>query len=267
MKPKVRDTLNKIIDRFKSGDIPEAVAYSMFPFNDAPSANWSLTNRTLMFLSGSMDAREIRQWNSVGRFVKRGTKAFYILVPYMKHVEDDLGEQTHKLMGFGVCPVFRVEETDGEPLEYENIEVPNFPLIEKAREWNVDVRAVPGNYKYFGYYVPDRKEIAVTTANESVFFHELSHCAHHILNDGILTGQDPLQEIVAELSAQALALIVGRSVADYAGNGFRYIEKYSQKAGLTVHTACLKVLAETEKVLNLILTEKADIREEYRSVA
>jgi len=29
MTPKVRETLNTIIDRFKSGDIPEAVAYSI----------------------------------------------------------------------------------------------------------------------------------------------------------------------------------------------------------------------------------------------
>ena len=87
MKPKVKDTLNKIIERFKSGDIPEAVAYSMFLFPDVPSAKWSLTNRTLMFLTGTMDARGIRQWNAVNRYVKRGTKAFYILVPYLKQVE------------------------------------------------------------------------------------------------------------------------------------------------------------------------------------
>lgn len=267
MNPKVRDTLNKIIDRFKSGDIPKAAAYSMFPFSDVPSANWSLTNRTLMFLSGTMDARGIKQWNSVGRFVKRGTKASYILVPYLKVIEDDLNEQRHKLMGFGVSPVFRAEDTDGEPLEYKNIEVPDFPLMEKAKQWGINVKAVPGNYRYFGHYAPDRKEIAVATASESVFFHELSHCAHHRLNGGIISGQDPLQEIVAELSAQALALIVGKSVEDVSGYGYRYIEKYSRKAGLTVPTACLKVLAETEKVLNLVLTGKADRGEDYRAAA
>ncbi len=254
MKPKVRDTLNKIIDRFKSGDIPEAVAYSMFPFPDVPSARWSLTNRTLMFLAGTMDGRGIRQWNKTNRYVKSGTKAFYILVPYLKHIEDDLGEQRHILMGFGVSPIFRVEDTEGEPLEYENIEVPDFPLIVRAREWGINVKAVPGNYKYFGYYSPGQKEIAVATSSECVFFHELAHCAHHIIKGGLLTGQDPLQEIVAELSAQALALMVGKSAEETMGNGYRYIEKYAKKTDMQVHTACLKVLAETEKVLNLILT-------------
>ena len=267
MKPKVKDTLNKIIERFKSGDIPEAVAYSMFPFPDVPSAKWSITNRTLMFLTGTIDARGIRQWNAVNRYVKRGTKAFYILVPYLKQVEDDLGEQRHILMGFGVSPVFRAEDTEGEPFEYANIEVPDFPLMVRAHEWNINVKAVPGNYKYFGYYSPSRKEIAIATSSECVFFHELAHCAHHIIKGELLTGQDPLQEIVAELSAQALALMVGKSAEDTTGNGYRYIEKYAQKADMQVHTTCLKVMSETEKVLNLILTGRVESRNSIKKAA
>jgi hypothetical protein len=154
MKPKVRNTLNKIIERFKSGDIPEAVAYSMFPFPDVPSSRWSLTNRTLMFLNGTMDGRGYQQWQQANRYVKKGSKAFYILVPYLKQVEDDLGEQRHTLMGFGVSPVFRVEDTEGKPFEYKNIQVPDFPLMVRAHEWSIDVKAVPSNYKYFGYYSP-----------------------------------------------------------------------------------------------------------------
>ena len=42
--------------------------------------------------------------------------------------------------------VFRVEDTDGEPLDYQKMELPEFPLIEKAKEWGIFVKAVPGNY-------------------------------------------------------------------------------------------------------------------------
>lgn len=135
MTPRVKETLNKIIERFESSDIPEAVAYSMFPIPDLPCSKWSLLNRTLVFLSGSMDVRGIRQWIRVNRYVKKGSKAIYILVPYVKHIEDDLGENKHKLLGFGVSPVFRVEDTQGELLEYENIEVPKFPLMDRAHDW------------------------------------------------------------------------------------------------------------------------------------
>ena len=139
MNSKVQQTLNLVLEKFESGDIPEAVAYSMFPLPDVPSARWSLLNRTLMFLNGTMDARGIRQWNRANRFVKKGTKAFYILVPYIKSVEDE-GDDQQVLVGFGLKPVFRVEDTDGEPLEYETIELPTFPLIDRAKSWGIDVK-------------------------------------------------------------------------------------------------------------------------------
>jgi len=41
-------------------------------------------------------------------------------------------------------PVFRVEDTDGQPLEYERIELPELPLMEKATEWRISVKAVLG---------------------------------------------------------------------------------------------------------------------------
>jgi hypothetical protein len=270
MKPKVKEALNKIIERFESGDIPEAVAYAMFPIpNTLPCSNWSLINRTLVFLSGSMDARGIKQWNSVNRFVKPGTKAIYILVPFIRKVEDDLGENQHRLLGFSVAPVFRVEDTDGgEPLEYENIEVPDLPLMDRAHEWGISIKAVPGNYKYYGFYAPGRREIALATSQECVFFHELAHAGHHIVKGNLQKGQDPLQEIVAELCASALALMVGKSIEDTTGNSYRYIQKYSEQLNMSVHTACLKVLADTEMVLNLLIHNNLNGEETpYQKVA
>jgi len=41
MNNKVKQVLNVILDKFKSGDIPEAVAYSVFPIPDIPSSKWS----------------------------------------------------------------------------------------------------------------------------------------------------------------------------------------------------------------------------------
>lgn len=122
MNDRFKNVPNSILKKFETGDIPEAIAYSMFPFPDVPSARWSLLNRTLQFLHGTMDARGIRQWNKVNRFVKKNTMAFYILVPYIKKIEDN-GEEKQVLIGFGTKAVFKVEDTDGEPLEYENIEL------------------------------------------------------------------------------------------------------------------------------------------------
>jgi hypothetical protein len=256
MTPKVKEVLDKIIERFERGDIPEAIAFSMFPIPDLPCSKWSLINRTLVFLAGSMDARGFRQWNSVNRSVKKGTKAIYIQVPYFKKDKEE--EDKQKLMGFGASPVFKVEDTDGEPLDYQKINLPELPFIERANEWGISVKAIPGNYSYYGYYSANRKEISLATSEENVFFHELAHAAHHRLQGQMKRGQDPLQEIVAELSASALAMMAGREIDKSIGHSYQYISEYAEKLNLGPHAACLKVLAETEKVLNLIVKNGAD---------
>ena len=255
MNDRIKQVLDGIMERFKSGDIPKAVAYSMYPMaEDVPSSRWSLVNRILMFFAGTADARGYKQWLKADRYVKKGSKGFHILVPYIKRTEDDeTGEEKETLVGFMCRSVFRYEDTDGEPLDYEQIELPELPLLERAQEWGLSVRAIPGNYRCYGYYSSKRKEIALATSEEKTFFHELSHAAHEKIKRGLKRGQDPFQEIVAELSAQALCHLVGKQANNTFGNSYRYIEGYAEKAKLTPHAACLKVMSQTAKVLNLIL--------------
>ena len=260
MNDKVKQVLNGILERFRTGDIPQAVAFSMFPIADTPSARWSLLNRTLMFLAGTNDGRGLKQWNRVNRRVSKGAKAFYILVPFIKKTEDkETGDERQVLMGFMCKPVFRVQDTNGDPLDYEQIEVPVFPLIERAREWGIQVSAISGNYRYAGYYSPSRKEIALATDEESVFFHELSHAAHEKIKNGLKGGQEPFQEIVAELSAQALCKLVGKQPTDHLGNSYKYIEHYATRVKMSPLRACAKVLAEVEQVLELLLKGQENI--------
>jgi len=268
MNDKVKQVLNAILDRFKNGDIPQSVAYSMFPIPDIPSSKWSILNRTLMFLAGSQDARGFCQWKEVNRYVKKGSKAFHILVPNIKKAEDsETGEKKAHLAGFLARGVFRYEDTDGDPLDYEQLELPAIPLIEKADEWGIPVKAIPGSYSYKGYYSSSKKLIALATKQECVFFHELSHCAHDKIQGGLKRGQDPIQEIVAELSAQALCRIVGKDGDKYLGNSYRYIERYAEKINIAPYSACLKVMSETERVLNLILEGDSDNRQYIEKIA
>jgi hypothetical protein len=252
MNTNVRGVLNSILDRFKNGDIPAAVAFSMFPIADIPSAKWSLLNRTLMFFAGTQDGRGYRQWQAANRYVKKGAKAFYILVPCI-YKEKDGDEETEFLKGFKCSPIFRYEDTEGEELDYLQIELPPLPLITRAEEWGIAVRAIPGNYRYAGYYSSKNQEIALATKDECIFFHELAHAAHKKTKGQLKSGQDPLQEIVAELSAQALCRLVGKTNDQYLGNSYKYIETYAEKIKLSPLAACTRVMGEVEKVLHLIL--------------
>ncbi len=254
MNQKVREVLTVILDRFKTGDIPEAIALASYPRINVPSNKWSLLNRTVMFLSGTYDARGFRQWKEVNRSVKKGSKAIYILVPSIrKSTDQETEEEILILKGFIGGPVFKVEDTDGEPLEYEELVLPDLPLLDRAEEWGIEVKAIPGNFRYYGYFSSQRKEIALATKAECVFFHELAHASHEKVKGKLKPGQDPVEEIIAELAATALCKLVGKDPKDNLGNSYQYIEKYATKAKLNPISACLTVMSETEKVINLIL--------------
>ena len=253
MNEKIKQVLQSIIEKFKNGDIPEVIAYSTFPISNIPAAKWSLLNRMLMLISGTNDARGFRQWEGVGRHVKEGAKAITILAPRFIKKQPENGEDGKVILaGFLSIPVFRVEDTEGEPLDYQKIELPELPLIEVAQKWGISVKAIPGNYFYAGCYSQDRKEIALATKEETIFFHELAHAAHERVLGELKKGQDWRQEVVAELSAAVLCKIVGKTTK-FLGNNYQYIEKYAKEANLTPWQASLKVMNNVEKVLTLIL--------------
>ena len=257
MNEKVKQALESIVQRFKEGNVPEAIAFSIFPIPNIPASQWSLLNRTLMFFAGTNDARGFRQWQEVGRHVKKGSKAFTILAPrFIKKDTEDEEETKTILVGFLAIPVFRVEDTEGKPLDYQKIELPELPLMEVAKEWGISVRAIPGNYRYFGYFSQDRREIALATEEECVFFHELVHAAHQRVLGELKRGQDWKQEIVAELGAAVLSKVVGKT-SKHLGNSYRYIEQYAKSANLIPWQGCVKVMSDTEKVLNLIMSWKS----------
>ena len=265
-----QDALSGILQEFQQGTIPEAIALAMFPRADIPSAKWSLLNRLLMVLAGTGDARGIKQWNRVGRRVKKGARALRIFAPRIirfkpkqqtdqsETEEQESGatakiQEQKRIAGFLLIPVFRVEDTEGEPLTYETLEVPDLPLMEVARAWGLEVNAIPGNSGFYGCFNAATGEISLASQEEKVFFHELSHAAHSRL--GLLKGCARWQrEMVAELSAAVLCRVCGRQPDENLGESFGYLERESEKAGLPVTQACLAVLSDVEATLNLVFS-------------
>lgn len=253
MNDKVRNVLDNIVERFADGKtIPKAIALSMFPVSILPMNKWSLMNQIICYLTGLTDFRGFQQWREVNRFVKKGEHATYILVPRFKKNEEENKEEKSYLIGFLVAPVFAVEQTQGEELEYQKLELPPFPLIDRAKELGVNVEVIPGNYEHYGYYSPTKNIIALASPEECVFFHELCHLADDKLNK-LKVCQDPLQEIVAELGSFALCKILSLDGDKHIGTHYRYIERYAKDLGITAHSAVIRVLSRTEKVLKLIL--------------
>ena len=119
---KARSALSEVARMFETGDIPETIAIVVFPRLNVPSARYSLLNRLLLAAGGTADARGIRTWNQVGRRVKKGSRAIWIFAPIIYRVrregDEDEKESTEQIIrGFRLVPVFRVEDTEGEPIE------------------------------------------------------------------------------------------------------------------------------------------------------
>ena len=260
---KAKDCLKSIVELFKSGDVPKALAVATIPpQTDIPSAKWSMGNRILQFLADTSDARGFKQWQKAGRKVKKGSKAFCILGPNTKIVTDTdgNGKEVEKIIivGFYAIPVFRAEDTDGKPLPYEPASPP--PLADVAEKFGLSVSYQTFANQYYGYYQGNSKRIVLATHSAQVFFHELAHAAHERVEGQLKGGQVPSQEIIAELTAATLAKMYCPEAN--LGFSYTYVKNYAEKSKKTIERACLAVINTTGKVLDEILNTQLLIKEQ-----
>lgn len=252
--------VKKILEAFETGNIPKAIAYSTFnPPSNIPAYKWTPKNRALAFLQGTGDARGFKQWKEVGRFVKKGSKSVYILGPVIKKSKetksecDDDSEESSQCIGYFGIPVFRMEDTEGEPLEYVNLDTESLPFADVAQRWGLDVIAGSFNSEYYGYYSPSRMEIVIATNEEMTFLHELAHAAHYRIDANAAALPSWQKEVIAELSAGALLYMIGKEA--HIGNHFKYIKHHAEEANLDPLKACMRILDVCLAVIEAITTE------------
>jgi len=63
-------------------------------------------------------AATFQAWRALGRAVRKGERALYVLKPrFARKAGDATDDEAKKLVGFGLLPLFALEQTDGPPLE------------------------------------------------------------------------------------------------------------------------------------------------------
>ena len=271
---KAEQSANNILEAFRNPNrLPKPLAQVfIYRKDNVPCRSWSWRNQFLVALEGYRDARGFRQWEEVGRRVKKGERAFYILSPVTKKLEDEkTGEEKTVTYGFKGTAVFGLEQTDGEPLPPPDPQalrwVEELPLIKVARDWGLSVESFNGKgASYLGAYRL-HTGIALGVKNLSTWAHELVHAADHRNGKLKELGQHWRSETVAELGGAVLLQILGHPHDADLGGCWQYIQRYAEKAGLEVIDACGKVLQRTCEAVALILDTAEELRKGTEAVA
>ena len=261
----IQSAITKLMAMFQSGNFPAQVAMTIIrkaEGDSIPADNWSFANCLLMASQNTHDARGFRQWQAVGRNVKKGSKAIHIFAPLTKKIkekDDVTGEETERfiIIGFKPIPVFRLEDTDGEPLptfDYKPKQYP--PFFDVAAKLGVKVEYKALRSDYFGRYTLTTKTIELDSHDVIVFYHELAHAVHDTFVD-LRTCEKAKKEIVAELSALILCELSG--VSGYQWQGFKYIDAYcANSKPETILKKIMGVLNDVEKIVSIILDATED---------
>jgi hypothetical protein len=246
--------LEKIVALFSTAQLPDLCAKALINAPEKPSSKWSFGNQLLMLLAGTEDARGYRQWGDVGRYVRKGSKAFHILGPvFVKKRLDtpDPGddEEVDVLVGFRAIPVFRLEDTEGAELPAYTPRNPP-PLLDVAERFGMKVNYLRLSAGVYGLTDYERQIITLATEDWTVFWHELAHAIHRSYEPKTGHGQEPEAEAVAQLVAATLARLYGNPDDSFS---WTYIATQARSASpREVGALCMRVLDRARKVLDLI---------------
>lgn len=262
----IKEAVDQLLDMFRTGTLPEKVAFSIIhkhPGDVIPSDSWSIGNRVLQMLQGTSDARGFKQWQEVGRHVRKGSHAIHILAPMtfkIKEKDEKTGEEVEKVIvkGYRPIPVFRVEDTEGTSLAYDHDYEPEThpTFYDVAAKLGINVSYAPLRANYLGCYSLRTNSIELCADDSTIYYHELAHAIHATLVD--LRVYDPSKaEVVAEFSALVMANIAG--IKGYEQQGFSYIEHYSKThKPANVMREIFGVLGDVEKIVTKVLEVSND---------
>ena len=251
-----------------ANNLPKPLAQIFIRRKDAAHfAKWSWGNQLTVILRGYTDARGFNQWHDVGRWVKKGEKAFYILGPVKKTITDKgTDEEKTIVVGFKGLPVFGLEQTDGEPLPTGDPDIERWldslPLLAVAKKWGLSVDVFNGETAGFLGVYRRRSGIALGVKNLSTWAHELVHAADDRNGSFKELGQHWRSETVAELGGAVLLELLGFSHDADLGGCWAYVKGYAEKEKISVVDACMKTLDRTCKAVTLILDTVDAIRQE-----
>lgn len=258
------DVVKDIEKMFCDQNFPKQLSYQLVKSSGSkPSDRWSILNRLIMFyVGGTTDARTYSQWRSVGRYVRKGEKAFGIIAPVTRKIKTidvntGLEKEEVRIISFRSMPVFSYEATEGSDLPEEkpdsvdiSVSVKNLAKAVKSLGCSIEYKAFDGSV--LGFYQPATNRIVLSDFSLITLSHESGHfVVHEILKEEMGRSQE---ECVVELAALVICELSGEQ--GYEKQTYDYLKFYSSLKSSSepkeVIGVISKIIGTVEKVVNVL---------------
>lgn len=197
-------------------------------------------NNTLMIFTQYPEATQVmgfKQWQKVGRQVRKGEKGIAIFAPCKYKREDENGDEKHYLAGFRVAYVFDISQTDGEDLPQpckglQGDDAGLFQrLVDYAQSQHIQVETKPlldcNGFCRF----KEQKASMIAVSGDMAPLQQAKTMAHE-LGHALLHGETDYRahRPTCELEAESVAFVVlshfGLDTGDYS---FGYIASWKSE--------------------------------------
>lgn len=192
-------------------------------------------NNAMLIGSQDPDATRVAgfaTWRSLGRSVRTGERAIWILAPMMgRRVRGEEGEERRPIIGFRTVAVFDLSQTEGEelPVVCRNLEGDDpaacFDALRRRAEclsYSVELAELPSTTNGDCTYALRRIRIECRNhpaQQVKTLAHEL---AHALLHEGVT------DRALAELEAESTAFVVCHALGlDSGGYSFGYVASWA----------------------------------------
>jgi len=172
-------------------------------------------------------------WLKLGRHVRRGETGIRIMVPHVRKVTNDEGQEERRVFGFGTGVVFDVTQTDGEPLPehvvprlegeggaalWEGLQ--HFAATEGVSVTVAEPEQLPADV--MGYYESQAKAIVVGAHSQSQKTKTLAHeLGHHIARIDDRAANECIAEGIAYVVCAHFGLDTGERSFPYVAGWAR----------------------------------------------
>ncbi len=233
--PKLLEMLENAVDEFQKSD-----NYLSYLKMQATLPEYSARNVMLILqqMPEATFVRGYKSWKELGRQVKKGENALYIIAPLKVKLDSDDDEKPSYLR-FRAVPVFDVSQTEGEPVLIQPIPLEGeapvslldaVSLLEETTGFDIEFDDI----SEFGVCCYIDKEIRIRNdISDAHKFKTMIHEAAHALMHSQLVYDPTLEDLSKmqrELEAESVAFVVseyfGLDAKEYSP---KYISAYTDK--------------------------------------